>query len=61
MRNSLPAAEFTKEFVTSVVVGKDVVPRLGLHQLETLRASLVTTIKKSTDPKVRYSLPGTNT
>lgn len=48
----MPAAEFTKEFVTSVVVGKDVVPRLGLHQLETLRTSLMATIKKSTDPKV---------
>lgn len=47
----MPAAEFTKEFVTSVVVGKDVVPRLGLHQLETLRSSLVTAINKSTDPK----------
>lgn len=56
--NSLPAAEFTKEFVTSVVVGKDVVPRLGLHQLETLRTSLMTAIKKSTDPKVtRRSIP----
>lgn len=49
---SLPAAEFTKQFVTSVVVGKDVVPRLGLHQLETLRTSLMTAIKKSTNPKV---------
>ena len=49
---SLPAAEFTKGFVTSVVVGKDVVPRLGLHQLETLRTSLMTAIKKSTEPKV---------
>jgi len=48
---SLPAAEFTKQFVTSVVVGKDVVPRLGLHQLETLRTSLMTAIKKSTTPK----------
>ncbi|EFX72758.1 hypothetical protein DAPPUDRAFT_58603 [Daphnia pulex] len=48
---SLPAAEFTKEFVTSIVVGKDVVPRLGLHQLETLRSSLMTAINKSTNPK----------
>ena len=53
---SLPAAEFTKQFVTSVVVGKDVVPRLGLHQLETLRTSLMTAIKKSTNPKVRRSI-----
>ena len=27
----------SKSFMTSVVVGKDVVPRLGLHQMETLR------------------------
>lgn len=37
--------------MTSVVVGKDVVPRLGLHQLETLRSSLMTAINKSTEPK----------
>ena len=27
----------SREFMTSVVVGKDVVPRIGMHQLETLR------------------------
>ena len=27
----------SKEFMTSVVVGKDVVPRIGMHQLEILR------------------------
>ena len=49
---SMPAVEYTKSFITSVVVGKDVVPRIGLHQLESLRADLINTIKRSKDPKV---------
>lgn len=49
---SLPAAEHSKGFVTSVVVGKDVVPRIGLHQMESLRADLMHAIKRSKDPKV---------
>ncbi|XP_046980433.1 diacylglycerol lipase-alpha [Schistocerca americana] len=48
---SMPAAEHSKQFITSVVVGKDVVPRIGLHQLESLRADLINTIKRSKDPK----------
>ncbi|XP_067000117.1 diacylglycerol lipase-alpha [Anabrus simplex] len=48
---SMPAVEYTKSFITSVVLGKDVVPRIGLHQLESLRADLINTIKRSKDPK----------
>ncbi|KAK6645186.1 hypothetical protein RUM43_001462 [Polyplax serrata] len=48
---SLPAVEYTKSFITSVVVGKDVVPRIGLHQMESLRADLMHAIKRSKDPK----------
>ncbi|XP_076045042.1 uncharacterized protein LOC143027590 [Oratosquilla oratoria] len=48
---SLPAVEYTRSFITSVVVGKDVVPRIGLHQMETLRADLINAIKRSRDPK----------
>lgn len=48
----MPAVEHSKSFITSVVVGKDVVPRIGLHQLEALRADLINTIKRSKDPKV---------
>ena len=44
--------EETKDFITSVVVGKDVVPRIGLHQLEAMRQDLINVIKKSTEPKV---------
>lgn len=48
---SMPAVEYSKSFITSVVVGKDVVPRIGLHQMETLRADLINAIKRSIDPK----------
>jgi len=48
----MPAVEYTKQFITSVVVGKDVVPRIGLHQMESLRADLINAIKRSKDPKV---------
>ena len=44
--------DYTQSFVTSVVLGKDVVPRIGLHQLEALRHDLIYAIHKSTDPKV---------
>lgn len=47
----MPAVEYSKSFITSVVVGKDVVPRIGLHQMETLRADLINAIKRSVDPK----------
>ncbi|KAK9886536.1 hypothetical protein WA026_016811 [Henosepilachna vigintioctopunctata] len=48
---SMPAVEYSKRFTVSVVVGKDVVPRIGLHQMEALRADLITAIKRSVDPK----------
>ncbi|XP_052133524.1 diacylglycerol lipase-alpha isoform X2 [Frankliniella occidentalis] len=48
---SMPAVEYSKQFITSVVVGKDVVPRIGLHQMESLRADLINAIKRSKDPK----------
>lgn len=48
----MPAVQYSKEFTTSVVLGKDVVPRIGLHQLEALRADLINAIQRSVDPKV---------
>ncbi|XP_063979131.1 diacylglycerol lipase-alpha isoform X4 [Diachasmimorpha longicaudata] len=48
---SMPAQVYTQEFITSVVVGKDVVPRIGLRQMESLRADLINAIKRSVDPK----------
>lgn len=50
----MPAVEYSKSFITSVVLGKDVVPRIGLHQMETLRADLINAIKRSVDPKVIF-------
>lgn len=49
--HSIPAVEYTKSFITSTVVGKDVVPRIGLYQMEALRADLINAIKRSVDPK----------
>ena len=40
-------------FMTSVVVGKDIVPRIGLNQLETLRLQLMEEIKNSKQSKVK--------
>ncbi|XP_031330200.1 sn1-specific diacylglycerol lipase alpha isoform X2 [Photinus pyralis] len=48
---SMAAMEYTKSFTTAVVLGKDVVPRLGLNQMEALRADLINAIKRSVDPK----------
>ncbi|XP_020295479.1 sn1-specific diacylglycerol lipase alpha isoform X3 [Pseudomyrmex gracilis] len=48
---SMPAQQYTQDFITSVVVGKDVVPRIGLRQMESLRADLINAIKRSVDPK----------
>ncbi|KAK3855217.1 hypothetical protein Pcinc_038364, partial [Petrolisthes cinctipes] len=48
---SMPAVEYTRGFITSVVVGKDVVPRIGLNQMEAMRADLINAIKQSKDPK----------
>ncbi|KAG8201460.1 hypothetical protein JTE90_024329 [Oedothorax gibbosus] len=55
---SLPAVEYTKEFITSVVLGKDVVPRIGLHQMEALRSDLINAIKRSKDPKWKIIMNG---
>ena len=43
----------SKSFMTSVVVGKDIVPRIGLNQLETLRLQLMGEIKNSKQSKVK--------
>ncbi|XP_070577042.1 diacylglycerol lipase-alpha-like [Ptychodera flava] len=48
---SMPAVEHTKEFMTSVVVGKDIVMRIGLAQMEYMRSDLISCIKRSQDPK----------
>ncbi|KAG9336331.1 hypothetical protein JZ751_002678 [Albula glossodonta] len=53
------AMEISKEFVTAVVLGKDLVPRIGLSQLEGFRRHLLEVLQKSDKPKWRIILGGT--
>uniref|UniRef100_A0A3B3TD97 Diacylglycerol lipase-alpha n=1 Tax=Paramormyrops kingsleyae TaxID=1676925 RepID=A0A3B3TD97_9TELE len=53
------AMEYSKEFVTSVVLGKDLVPRIGLSQLEGFRRHLLEVLRKSDKPKWRIIMGGT--
>uniref|UniRef100_A0A665WL50 Diacylglycerol lipase-alpha n=1 Tax=Echeneis naucrates TaxID=173247 RepID=A0A665WL50_ECHNA len=53
------AMEYSKEFVTSVVLGKDLVPRLGLSQLEGFRRHLLEVLQKSNKSKWRIIAGGT--
>ncbi|XP_058485222.1 diacylglycerol lipase-alpha isoform X1 [Solea solea] len=53
------AMEYSKEFVTSVVLGKDLVPRLGLSQLEGFRRHLLEVLQRSKKPKWRIIAGGT--
>ncbi|XP_076467047.1 diacylglycerol lipase-alpha-like isoform X2 [Babylonia areolata] len=48
---TLNCVEETKSYITSVVVGKDVVPRIGLPQLEMLRTDIINLIKSSQKSK----------
>lgn len=50
---SFELVEYSKTFVTSVVLGKDIVPRLGLRQMESLRYDLIHAIKECQDPKYK--------
>ena len=55
MFHSEAAMMASRSFMTSVVVGKDIVPRIGLNQLEILRQDIMATIKKSPFSKVGLS------
>ena len=46
----------SQAFMTSVVVGKDIVPRIGLHQLEMLRHQLTGTLHSTKTAKVRLTM-----
>ena len=50
------AVEESKKFTTSIVVGKDVIPRLGTAQLEYFRSDLLYLLENSTAPKVILKL-----
>lgn len=47
----MPCVEYSKSFITSVVLAKDFIPRLGINQMEALRADLINAISRSVDPK----------
>ena len=48
---SIPAVEMSKEFMTSVVFGKDMVPRLSLHNAYQLLDNMRSKAEKNTSPK----------
>lgn len=49
---------FTKDFVTSVVLGLDLVPRLSIHTLNDLKDQVVEVVRHSPTPKYRILLGG---
>jgi len=49
---SLPLTRHAEEFICSVVVGKDLVPRLGFVTLQKLREKMISAVTHSNKPKV---------
>ena len=45
-------SRLTEDFVCSVVLGDDMVPRLGIVTMETLKCNMLRCIKDSNKPKV---------
>ena len=54
--SSLSLSRYTEEFVCSVVLGKDMIPRLSLVAMEDLKARVLRVIKDCYKPKVTNSL-----
>lgn len=50
---SLPAVEYTKQFATGTLLGNDVVPRLGIAQLERLRYHVLLSSKSANKSAVK--------
>ncbi|KAF7988219.1 hypothetical protein HCN44_007713 [Aphidius gifuensis] len=48
---SMPAQIYTQKFIISTILGKDFVPRMGLRQMECLRADVMNALRQSADPK----------
>ncbi|KAI8506667.1 hypothetical protein Bbelb_160940 [Branchiostoma belcheri] len=55
---SKSTAEYTKNFTCSVVLGKDLVPRLGISTMEDLKSKLITAINSSDQPKYKILVGG---
>lgn len=49
---SLAAARFTENFVMSVIIGDDLVPRLSLATLDSLKRQMITELESCRHPKV---------
>ena len=49
-------AKFTEDFVCSVIVGQDLVPRLSLSSMEELKCNLLRVTRDSKQPKVTLLL-----
>ena len=49
---SLPLARYTEEFIYSVVLANDLVPRLGFINMEKLKTEILTAIHHTNKPKV---------
>ncbi|XP_037546619.1 diacylglycerol lipase-beta [Nematolebias whitei] len=51
-------ADYTKDFVVSVVLGKDLVPRLSIHNMEILKRRILTIVSNCNKPKYCILLQG---
>ncbi|BFZ06737.1 hypothetical protein BsWGS_09776 [Bradybaena similaris] len=55
---SANASKYAQDFVCSVVVGKDLVPRLGMYTLVDLKVKILRALCHSTDPKYKILATG---
>uniref|UniRef100_A0A3B3YM03 Diacylglycerol lipase-beta n=1 Tax=Poecilia mexicana TaxID=48701 RepID=A0A3B3YM03_9TELE len=55
---SQPLAEYSKDFVVSVVLGKDLVPRLSIPNMEDLKSRILKIVANCNKPKYRILLQG---
>ncbi|XP_062999198.1 diacylglycerol lipase-beta isoform X2 [Elgaria multicarinata webbii] len=51
-------AEYTKQFIVSVIVGKDVVPRLSMPNMEDLKRKIIRIVANCNRPKYQILLHG---
>ncbi|XP_070579406.1 diacylglycerol lipase-beta-like isoform X2 [Ptychodera flava] len=55
---SVEGCIYSKDFITSTVLGKDVIPRLSLQSLEDLKEKLQRVLRNNTHPKYQILLGG---
>ena len=53
-----PAADYTKQFVTSITLGKDLIARFGIATASTLKNDIVNILQQCCKPKYRILLEG---